>query len=179
MPKTPWEYTGDSEHSQQVALFMWANMACNFGTVAASKPESYSRHGEAAKWALHHPSAMPQLKWLHAIKNQGHGDKVRGNHSAAEGVKRGVSDVFLPVPMAFADADSPLLIAGGRFTWDSVCNKQRVYCGLYIELKASKGKASDEQLAFQTDMRAAGYACEVCTGWEAARDTILRYLGKA
>ena len=166
-----------AEFSHQSALFAWAAMAQSMGVVAASHPESYTTPGEAKKWALHHPQAYPELKWLHAIKNQGHGDRIRGSRSKAEGVRTGVFDTFLPVPMRYLSSHcsfyvpdtSPLFIDG--------------YAGLYIELKTpdrkthKNGGASDKQLEFQADMRAMGYAAEVCHGWEAARDCLLTYLG--
>ena len=40
----------------------------------------------------------------------------------------------------------------------------------------SAGKASDKQIEWQTFLREQGYVCEVCYGWEHARDTILKYL---
>ncbi|MFO4987381.1 hypothetical protein RCK87_26925, partial [Salmonella enterica subsp. enterica serovar 1,4,[5],12:i:-] len=56
---------------------------------------------------------IPQLKRLFAIHNQGHGDKIRGNRAKAEGVKKGVPDLMLPV-----------VIDG--------------YAGLFVELKVNR-----------------------------------------
>jgi hypothetical protein len=170
--KTPWQYaeTGN-EYSHQVALFQWANMAERFGKVAANDPKSYSVAGHAR--TIHneiYSPPIPQLRWLHAIKNQGHGDAIRGAKSAAEGVKAGVFDIFLPVPVGH---DYATFVEGGH-----------CYCGLYIELKRpdSKGKAAGkprvEQLEFHTYALAAGYQAEFCYGWLEARDCLLRYLGR-
>lgn len=157
----PWSYAAKtrSEHAEQVGLFMWSNMAINFGLLQANDPESYNLHGYANRNYMERGGPLiPQLKWLHAISNHG-----AGFGRAAEGVKAGVADVFLPVPM---------ITALGSFSH-----------GLYIELKRqdSAGKkagiVSDKQLEFGTDMRQAGYAHEICYGWEAARDVILHYLG--
>lgn len=166
----PWSYAEKtrSEHAEQVALFMWANMARNFGAAAASNPLSYNKAGVAKSYIQpangHTP--LEELKWLHAISNHG-----AGFGRKAEGVKKGVSDIFLPVPKDY---------------WRQDYNGNPVgKCGLYIELKRldsqgkKAGEASAEQIEFQTDMRNAGYACEIIFGWELARDCILRYLGRS
>lgn len=173
----PWAYAEKTltEHAEQVALFRWSNMARLFGCGIANRVESYNIAG----WAKsHHENIMAgkygdiaeatpliELKWLHAIHNQGHGDAIRGGKAKAEGVKAGVADIFLPVPGSFRGTDAAL----GAF-----CH------GLYIELKRKdSGSPSAIQLEFQTDMRAAGYKSEIIHGWELARDEILSYLGKA
>lgn len=179
MALDPWAYAAKTknEHAEQVALFMWANMARNFGPIIAADPHSYNIAGFAKKQADHpgqlgykvYSEPLPQLKWLHAIPNQGHGDAVRGGRSKAEGVKAGVADVFLPVPQTNWDYQGGL----------------EIYHGFYIELKRQdslgkpKGRPSEVQLEFQTDMRAAGYRHEVIYGWELARNAILSYLGRA
>lgn len=177
----PWDYAAKTrkEHAEQVALFMWANMARIRGIEAAADPLSYTKAGYADRFQL--PvfgsrydeklgrsvavpvfPVVPELKWLHAVHNQGHGDAIRGAQAKAEGVKAGVADIFLPVPTGFG--------------WDSMPFQ---FHGLYIELKKKdSGKPHAEQLDFQADMRAAGYKCEIIHGWELARDEILRYLGK-
>jgi len=170
MPLDPWSYAEKTgkEHAHQAALFMWANMACRFGVEIANDVKSYTVAGYAneALHAIHsgegYDPAVKQLKWLHAIHNQGFdagvAGKIRGGHAKAEGVKAGVADMFLPVPMPKAIFDPPS------------------YHGLYIELKVGKNKPDAKQLEFIEDMRAAGYRAEWVIGWEAARLLILDYL---
>lgn len=173
MALNPWEYAAKTnlEHAHQTALFMFCNMARNFGLEAAMDPKSYSVKGYAAeRWPFRGPNCVPQLEWLHAIKNQGHGDAIRGSNSKAEGVKSGVPDMFLPFPIR--DFTVPLGTVVPVY-----------YCGLYIELKRPsavgnrEGAASDKQSKWQNYLRGAGYKCEVIAGWEPARDCILEYLG--
>lgn len=181
MAKTPWEMAAvGKEFSHQTALFAWAAMARNFGVKAANDPLSYSVAGHAVKQMgmLGLSAQIPELRWLHAIKNAEKGGAVRGALSQAEGVRSGVFDVFLPEPAAWT-ISQPFGVLG------SPHKALFGYCGLYIELKTpdrighKNGGASDAQLEFQRDMRAAGYAAEICHGWEAARDCLLTYLGKS
>lgn len=114
----------DSEHAEQAALFRWAE---------------YAR------------ARLPELSLLFAIPNGGHRNKVTAARLKAEGVKRGVPDVCLPVAR------------GGAH-------------GLYIELKAGSGRATVEQIGWIRALRRQGYAAKVCRGWEETRDAIERYL---
>lgn len=96
--------------------------------------------------------SVPALRLLHAIPNGGHRNKATAGKLKAEGVRRGVPDLCLPVPM------------GG-------------FHGLYIEMKAVGGKASSEQLEWHAALRAKGYRVEVCVGADAAWAVICEYLG--
>jgi len=69
---TPEQLAGDSEHSQQVALFAWA----------ANSVGKY-----------------PQLAYMFAIPNGGLRDVRTATNLKAEGVKAGVPDIFLPCPV--------------------------------------------------------------------------------
>ena len=143
-----------TEHAQQRALFAWANMAEHYGINAANKDDSYTVKG-ACLWNRN-DDLVPQLKWLHAIHNQGHGDAIRGAKAKAEGVKSGVWDIFLPVVM---DTISDHSIGG-----------------LYIEMKVGNNKLTDAQIDFQKD-KENDYEFAVCYTWQEARDVIIKYLG--
>lgn len=179
--------TRQAESASQRALFMYANMATNFGLRAANYTESYSVKGAAAKYLEDFNDRIPQLKYLFAIHNQGHGDAVHGARAVAEGLKKGVPDISLCVTIGGSSHNtflqsSPILGFNGRF----------LYAGLYIELKRkqvltegkrkaliqarSQGRASTEQEDWQAFLRQQGYVCEICYGFEEARDLILRYL---
>lgn len=103
------------------------------------------------QWADATKGVWPELGMLHAIPNGG----LRSARTAArlkkEGVKPGVPDMFLPVP---------------RGKWH----------GLYIELKASKGKVSENQKAWINALHALGYYTSVCFGADAAINRIQEYL---
>ena len=67
------------------------------------------------------------------------------------GVKKGVPDLFYPVP------------SGG-------------YHGLFIEMKAAGGRVSPDQERWIQCLNGFGYKAVVCYGWEEAKDAILGYL---
>ncbi len=114
----------DGEHAEQTALFRWAEFA---------------------------RARLPELALLHAIPNGGHRHKATAARLKAEGVKRGVPDLCLPVARSGAH-------------------------GLYIELKTERGKTSPEQIGWLRALRRQGYVAEVCHGWESARSMIEHYL---
>lgn len=118
------EPTPQSEHEHQVALFAWAE-------------------GATDRW--------PELALMFAIANGGKRGSGEAGKLKAEGVKRGVPDLCLPVP---------------RSVWH----------GLYVELKRVGGKPDERQLEWRAQLRAQGYRSEIVEGWQAARDLIVRYL---
>ena len=116
-----------SEHVEQVRLFTWAHYA---------------------------QGKYPALSLLYAIPNGGARHPVVAAKLKAEGVKRGVPDICLPV---------------ARGKWH----------GLYIELKRQKGaRPSPEQDDWLTALNRAGYLAVWCRGWDLAAAQIETYLGE-
>lgn len=151
----PNELAKDSEHSHQVALFAWVAVARLYGFQAA---DDWAAGADLPIAAPRPPLEFVGLAWLHAIHNQGHGSALRGSRARAEGVRKGVPDMFLPYPIRF-------------------------YAGLYIELKkpsvkpkqGGKGGLSQEQINFRDYVLGMGYAWSVCYGWREAADCIKNY----
>ncbi|NPU91411.1 MAG: VRR-NUC domain-containing protein [Gammaproteobacteria bacterium] len=94
----------------------------------------------------------PVLDYLVAIPNGGKRSKAIAGKLKAQGVKKGVSDLFLPVPL----------------------NERN---GLWIEFKAAKGRATPEQLEWIDRMVDVGYLAMVIWGWKSAVEAIDAYLG--
>jgi hypothetical protein len=116
-----------TEHSLQAALFCWASQ-------------------NRAKW--------PELRWMFAIPNGGMRGKVTASRLKAEGVKKGVPDIFLPV-------------AKGGFH------------GLFIEMKKRvNGRMSIEQKTFSEAMTRKGYMFACCNSTEKAIVVIEAYLSQ-
>ena len=113
-----------TEDEEQIWLFSWA--ALNLG-----------------KW--------PELELMHHIPNGGKRTKTEAARFKAMGVKRGVSDIFLPV-------------ARGGFH------------GLYIELKAKDGKVESAQKDWIESVRKQGYYGAVCYGGDVAAELIQKYM---
>ena len=118
------------------------------------RPTSHHEDAEQAAvfdWARH----IPALRYLHAIPNGGNRDPREAARLKRQGVKPGISDIFLPVPK-------------GK------------YHGLYIEMKRAKknGRAypSQDQKDFMAYAREQGYAVALCYGADDAINVIRSYL---
>lgn len=104
------------------------------------------------RWIEIMTKKWPELALCHAIPNGGSRHPIEAVHLKAQGVKAGIPDIFLPVPRG-------------------------QYHGLYIEMKRRKGgRLSIEQSKMIGRLRGQGYRCEVCRGWEEARDVIEEYM---
>lgn len=104
------------------------------------------------QWATWQSGKYPELDLMYAIPNGGYRNKKTAAELKAEGVKSGVSDIFLPVAR---------------------CGKH----GLYIEMKRTEGgKLSKNQEKFIADVKDQGYAAIVCFGFDEAKEIILQYL---
>lgn len=114
-----------TEHQEQVTLFRWVDLV---------------------------KTGQPELSLLHAIPNGGHRHKAVAARMKAEGVRRGVPDLCLPV-------------ASGE------------YHGLYIEMKSHKGRLSSEQKEWADALESQGYRFQMCRSWQEAAMTIADYLG--
>jgi hypothetical protein len=155
----------NSEHGQQRALFAWANMAARFGFEAAWDDRSYTVTGHAQQLSRATDSVTPAcLHRLFAVPNGGQRDKITAGKLKAEGVKRGVPDIMLPLPMRM------LLPGAIRF------------CGLFIEMKRPKaagqvaGSTSEDQDGWIGYLRSVGYAVSVCFDWRAAAKELQSYI---
>lgn len=112
-----------SEHDEQAALFSFLEL----------KEDKY-----------------PVIKWIHAIPNGGKRHVGTAVKMKAEGLKSGVWDVFIPVPVD-------------------------EYCGMYIEMKYDKNKLTKNQEKFMKDVGNC-YKWAVCYNWIEAVKEIGKYL---
>lgn len=154
---SPWSLAkSGSEHGEQSALFSWLAIASRYGFKVADDPLSYTEKGYAA--ANPKSVAMPDLDLIFAIPNGGSrgSDKrsaqIVGSQMKAEGVKRGVSDIFVPIP-------------------------RHGLHGLFVEMKrADGGTVSAEQKTFGAGMQRQGYGFVVCYGWLEAAQILKKWL---
>jgi len=110
-------------------------------------------------WADQQAQYVPELEWLHCIPNGTrllHRSKksapIEAQRLKAAGVKKGVPDMFLPIP-------------------------RMGYHGLYIELKVHPNKPTPDQKRWLEFLSSQGYRAEVHYGADAAIDAICAYLG--
>ena len=115
--------------------------------------EEHKEQKALIKWAGLQSKTIPALKLLFAIPNGGARHIAVATKLKAEGVRRGVPDLMLPV-------------ANGTFH------------GLFIEMKkVNGGRASKEQIEWQTALQLEGYQSLICEGWLDAKESIEIYLG--
>jgi hypothetical protein len=117
--------------------------------------QNVTEHGEQCaviEWVgLQSGKMADVLRFLFAIPNGGMRHPAIAKKLKAEGVKSGVSDLFLAYP------------AGG-------------YCGLWIEMKVGKNKPTPEQEAWINDMNANGYSAWICYGADEAIEVLTNYV---
>jgi len=122
------------------------------GQKSMIKDLEHQEQSALIRWSKAQAKTIPELKLLFAIPNGGHRHIAVATKLKAEGVKKGVPDLFMPVAK------------GG-------------YNGLFIEMKRQKGgTVSPEQKQWHADLQEQNYRVDVCHGWDSARETILEYL---
>lgn len=147
----PAQFAGESEHSQQVALF---------AAVAQYQGE------------------VVELKWLHAIPNGGaRGDSkrsamIQGANMKSEGVKRGVYDLSLPVARHGYHGFYLEMKKPGTIKYDEMGGVRKGRDGI-----TRLDGRSDEQREFGEFVQAQGYCHGVFDSWQSALKALMWYLG--
>lgn len=103
-------------------------------------------------WCKLYEKKYPVLKYLFHAPNGGSRNAIEGARFKRMGVKRGVPDLLLLVP-----------------------NDE--FIGLAMELKAPKGKMSDDQNEFKVFLESQGFYYETVYSFERATKIIEWYLG--
>lgn len=116
-----------------------------------SKRSEATEQEHVVSWCLHREWKYPDLKWIHHCPNGGSRQVKEAARLKAQGVKRGVPDLNLPIPKG-------------------------VYAGLYIEMKYNTGSIEPEQKEWIKAMKAAGHFACVCYGFDYAVKVIEEYV---
>ncbi len=103
------------------------------------------------QWARFMEQEYPCLRWLHSVPNGGYRNQSVAKYMKAEGVKAGVSDLFLPV---------------------SRCK----FSGIYIEMKVAPNRLTRNQQHFLSFAIDNGFAGVVCYSADSAIETLEKYL---
>ena len=114
-----------SEHQHQVAVIDW--------------------------WASYAPTKGLDVRLLWAMPNAAKRSYALANHMKSEGLRAGVPDLFLALPI-------PL------------------FHGLFVEMKSTKGKPTAEQAHYLALLRGQEYNCVVCHGADEAMTAIKAYV---
>lgn len=114
-----------------------------------AQPEAIEQ-AKVIAWARANERNYPYLWLLHCSLNGVKMTKAQAGRAIAQGMKKGVADLFLPVKMG-------------------------IYGGLYIEMKSEKGRTSIDQSKFLKAVSDNGYAAFVCYSAVEAIDKIKGY----
>jgi hypothetical protein len=136
----------------------WAlRLSVHHGTIASGQDEDakINHYEDAESIALWQRCQMNRIlrNFLYHIPNGGQRKIREAARMKRMGVRSGVSDYHLPVPCG-------------------------IYCGCWIELKASKAKqprATKEQIQWRDHMRGLGHAAFIVVGWELAYSLLETY----
>lgn len=124
------------------------------------KRQQYRKRSEATEqeaviqWCGWHEGKHPELKLIFHIPNGGSRNTIEAANLKRQGVKAGVPDLCLPVPM-------------------------NGFHGLYIEMKYGRNKSTEKQEEWQKALQEQGYYVAVCYGAEEAERLIAGYLNMA
>ncbi len=114
-------------------------------------PSEDEEQAAVFEWAEYAEAAYPCLRLMYHIPNEGKRSASYGARLKRLGMKKGVSDICLPVAR------------GG-------------YHGLYIELKAAGGKPTQDQKEFLRSVNIEGFLGVLCHGSKEAIALIERYV---
>lgn len=119
-----------------------------------STPTEESEQIAVFRWAELQTQRYPFLRYLYHTPNGGKRDRVTAARLKAAGVKKGVPDICLPVPL------------GG-------------YHGLYIEMKVGYNKPTNDQEDWLDALSGFGYRTAVCYGFDEAVEELKKYIALA
>ena len=119
---------------------------------ASPVPTESQEQQRLFQWAKMEQGKYPELALLYHIPNEGKRSRITGRRMVAEGLKKGVPDICLPVARNGSH-------------------------GLYIELKRRKdSRVTKDQLDWIEALVAEGYMAAVCRGCDEAIALIEGYL---
>ncbi|WP_440221855.1 VRR-NUC domain-containing protein [Dokdonella sp. MW10] len=136
----------------------WSSAAPVFRKSMLRPPRRDDEHAEQAQFilriralAINDPRFARAASRTYAIPNGGGRSKAQAGKLKAEGVRAGVSDIFVSLP-------------SGRL------------CGLYIEMKSKTGDPSREQREWLAESVDLGYGAACCRGAEEAMQVWRTYV---
>ena len=116
-------------------------------------PKSIESDNQIAlfKWLKLNESKHPAIKWIFHPPNGQKRDIRVAKRLKDEGVKAGIHDICIPYASQGKN-------------------------GMFIEMKAPKGRLTDRQKEFKQYLEKNNYKSVVCYSWIEARDEIIEYL---
>jgi len=120
------------------------------------KSREHEAQAAVIRWARSMELILPSLRLLLAIPNAAKRSPGLAAMLKAEGLKSGVPDLFLPVPMSTGIAWVP---------------------GLFVEMKIRPNRVTENQAGWIMDLRNQGYRVEICWSAVEAIEVLKSYLG--
>lgn len=114
--------------------------------------EEHDNQVAVIKWCKVHEAEYPRLGMIFAVGNARKCTPRQGAWLKAEGVKSGVSDLYLSSP-------------------------NEKHHGMYIEMKSQGGKLTESQIDWLCKADKYGYYTATCYSWITAVNAIVDYLG--
>ena len=130
-------------------------------------------------WRTYAPTRRLDPRLLFSIPNaqvlMGAASNPNGviKYLLAEGLSKGVPDLFLAVPKMFRRGAS---VSTSSVLWGV---SEPLFAGMFIEVKRKGGKPSKEQLEMIDLLRRQGYNCCICYGADECIRAIKGYLNDA
>lgn len=149
----------DSEDRNQAAVFAWLNMAGLWGIDVANDPRAYTDLGFAKRHGAKPPERVARLAFCFAVPNAAKRSKALASQLKSTGLRKGVPDFFVPIPVA-------------------------PFAGLFVEMKQLKranvtSETTRNQALWASVLESAGYkVARNIVGWRTAVDLITAYLGE-
>lgn len=118
-----------------------------------AKPATEHAHQAALFcWLSSYRDTNPETKLIFAVPNGGERNMIVAAKMKAEGVKKGVSDIMIPI-------------------------SRHGYHGFFLEMKKINGTESKDQKEFGAKVTEQGYLYACIEGWKTASEAIIWYLG--
>ena len=138
----------------QVARKLLEQEAKRKNSMSGTKPgvTESSEQQAVITWVDAMQIKYPELEWMYHVPNEGKRSRYIGNKLKKEGLKPGVPDLCLPVP-------------------------KQGYIGLYIEMKRSDNKPTDNQMKWLKALAGFGHYTIVCYSAEEAIKVLEWYVG--
>lgn len=164
----------NSEGEHQKAFFAWINKAHRYGVTVASYEEAYYTHERALAFQkVVDDVSMLDFDLIHAIPNGGDRSARQGSSLKVQGVKPGIPDIFVPIPMVHRSNNSYITKSGLYIEMKKPELMRKVS---FNDLQSILSVASSDQQDKITRLSKLGYVSVICFTWQQAVYELCHYM---